>query len=159
MIPIINNTKRNVRLAQWDGKSTCNSKYVTTVLFILFTGMRFALMLMKTGLCHIPSRFEVAPCKETPVRIVFEPKSFVLQMHGEIRLSFNRIQFWNNTHTHTHTNIYVHICRQCILNINTNNHLITPMEKALLEMSVFCTQVGSCNVHYKLNPSSLLERT
>jgi hypothetical protein len=50
-------------------------------------------MQMKTGLCHILSRFEVAPCKDTPLRIVFETKSVVLQMHGEIRLSFNRIKF------------------------------------------------------------------
>jgi hypothetical protein len=58
--------------------------------------MRFALMQVKTGLCHILSRFEGAPCKGTPLRIVFEPKAFLLQMHGEIRLSFNRMQFWNN---------------------------------------------------------------
>jgi cytochrome P450 family 6 len=69
------------------------SQFLATVLFILFTGMRFALMQVKTGLCHILSRFEVAPCKETPVPIVFEPKSFLLQMHGEIRLSINRMQF------------------------------------------------------------------
>jgi len=55
--------------------------------------MRFALMQVKTGLCHILSRFEVAPCKETPVRIVYEKTSFVLQNNGEIRLSFNRMQF------------------------------------------------------------------
>jgi hypothetical protein len=59
--------------------------------FILCTGMRFGLMEVKTGLCHILSRFEVAPCKDTPVRIVFEPKSVVLQMHGKIRLTFNRM--------------------------------------------------------------------
>jgi len=53
--------------------------------------MRFGLMQVKTGLCHMLSRFEVAPCKETPVRIVFEKKSFLLRMHGEIRLSFNRM--------------------------------------------------------------------
>ena len=58
--------------------------------------MRFGLMPVKTGLCHILSRFEVAPCKEMPENIVYETKSFLLQMHGEIRLSFNRIQFWNN---------------------------------------------------------------
>jgi hypothetical protein len=52
----------------------------------------FGLMQVKTGLCHILSHFEVAPCKETPVRIVFEQKSYLLQMHGEIRLSFNRMQ-------------------------------------------------------------------
>jgi len=51
------------------------------------------MMEVKTGLCHILSRFEVAPCKETPVRIVYEKKSILLQMSGEFRLSFNRIQF------------------------------------------------------------------
>jgi len=61
--------------------------------FILFTGMRFAQMQVKTGLCHILSRFEVAPCKETPVPIVYETKSFILQIHGEFRLSFNKMQF------------------------------------------------------------------
>jgi len=61
--------------------------------FIIFTGMRFGLMQVKIGLCHILSRFEVAPCKQTPVRIVFNTKSFVLQTHGEILLSFNRVQF------------------------------------------------------------------
>jgi hypothetical protein len=75
--------------------------------FILFTEMRFALMQAKNGRCHILSRFEVAPCKDTPVRTVFEPKSFLLQMLGEIRMSFNRMQFWNNTHTHTHIYIYI----------------------------------------------------
>jgi hypothetical protein len=60
-------------------------------MFILFTGMRFGLMQMKTGLCHILSRFEVAPCKGTPVRVVFDPKATVLHMDGEIRLSFNRM--------------------------------------------------------------------
>jgi hypothetical protein len=54
--------------------------------------MRFALMQVKTGLCHILSRFEVAPCKDTPLRIVFDPKSFMLQMQGDISLAFNRIQ-------------------------------------------------------------------
>jgi hypothetical protein len=53
--------------------------------------MRFGLMQVKTGLCHILSRFEVAPCKGTPVRIVFDPKAFVLQMHGEIRLAFKAV--------------------------------------------------------------------
>jgi hypothetical protein len=69
------------------------SQFLTTVLFILFTGMRFGLMQVKTGLCHILSRYEVAPCKETPVRNVYETKSFLLQMSGEFRLSFNRKQF------------------------------------------------------------------
>jgi hypothetical protein len=54
--------------------------------------MRFGLMQVKAGLCHILSRFEVAPCKGTPVRVVFDPKAILLQMDGEIRLSFNRMQ-------------------------------------------------------------------
>jgi hypothetical protein len=65
--------------------------FLTTVRFILFTGMRFGLMQVKTGLCHILSRFEVASCKGTPVRVVFDTKSFALQMQGEIRLSFIRM--------------------------------------------------------------------
>jgi len=93
MIPIIHFIKFNGRLAQSDDKSTCISQFLTTDLFILFTGMRFALMQVKTGLCHILSRFEVAPCKETPVPIVYETTSFFLQMSGEFRLSFNRMKF------------------------------------------------------------------
>jgi len=50
-------------------------------------------MQVKTGLCHILSRFVVALCKERNVRAFFEPKSFLLQMNGEFRLSFNRVQF------------------------------------------------------------------
>jgi hypothetical protein len=65
-------------------------KFLTAARFIVFTGMRFGLMQVKAGLCHILSRFEVAPCKDTPVRVVFEPKSFFLHMKGEVRLSFNR---------------------------------------------------------------------
>jgi len=89
------------RQTWWYGESTRMSKFLTSDLLIIFTGMRFGLMEVKTGLCHILSRFEVAPCKDTPVRIVFEPKSFVLQMQGDIRLSFNRMQFWNNIYTCT----------------------------------------------------------
>jgi hypothetical protein len=55
--------------------------------------MRFALMQVKTGLCYILSRFEVAPCKETTVPVAFEPKSFLLQMQGEIQLTFKRMHF------------------------------------------------------------------
>jgi len=61
--------------------------------FILFAGKRFGLMQVKTGLCHILARFEVAPCKDTPVPIAFDTKSFLLKVHGEIRLSFKRMQF------------------------------------------------------------------
>jgi len=67
--------------------------FLTTILFFLVRGMRFGLMQVKTELCHILSHFEVALCKQTLVRIVFEPKAFLLQMHGEILLSLNRMQF------------------------------------------------------------------
>ena len=130
------------------------NKFLTAILFIIFTGMRFGLMQVKTGLCHILSRFEVATCKDTPVRIVYEKKSTILQMSGEFRLSFNRMQFWNNTHTHTRTHtstIYV--------KYRNNNFLITPLHNALLEMPVFSRLVGSCSVHYMLSTYWLLEPT
>jgi cytochrome P450 family 6 len=69
------------------------SSIQTTVLFILFTGMRFALMQVKTGLCHILSRFVVAPCQDTPVPVAFNTKAVVLEMHGNVRLSFKKMQF------------------------------------------------------------------
>jgi len=50
-------------------------------------------MQVETVLCHIMSGFEVAPCKERSVPIVFDTKSFILQIHGKIRLSFNKMQF------------------------------------------------------------------
>jgi hypothetical protein len=53
--------------------------------------MRFGLMQAKAGLIHILSRFEVAPCKDTPLTVVFDTKSFMLTMDGEILLSFKRI--------------------------------------------------------------------
>jgi hypothetical protein len=94
--PIINYIKSNGRLNQWVGKSVFNSKFLTTFNFILFTGLRFGLMQVKTGLCHILSRFEVAPCKDTPLRMVFNAKTVYLEKHGELSLSFNRIRFWHN---------------------------------------------------------------
>jgi hypothetical protein len=101
-------------------------KFLTAVRLVLFIGMRFALMQVKTGLCHILSRFEVAPCKDIPERIVFDPKFFMLQNYGEIRLSFNRIQFWNNTR------IYIYIDAKAILYIETSNCLINPTEPSPL---------------------------
>jgi hypothetical protein len=53
--------------------------------------MRFGLMQVKAGLCHILSRFEVEPCKETTVPIVYNPRSFLLQANREILLSFKKI--------------------------------------------------------------------
>jgi hypothetical protein len=55
--------------------------------------MRFGLMQVKAGLSHILSRFEVAPCKDTPLEIVFDPKAFLSKMEGEMPLSFKRIHF------------------------------------------------------------------
>jgi hypothetical protein len=75
------------------GKSNCIWKFLITDLLTLFTGMRLGLMQVKTGLCHILSLFEVAPCKDTPVSIVFDPKSFVLMTDGEVPLSFKRTKF------------------------------------------------------------------
>jgi len=66
------------------------SKFLTSDLLTIFTGMRFELMEVKTGLCHILSRFEVAPCKHTPVPIVFDPKNFFIIMDGDMLLSFKR---------------------------------------------------------------------
>jgi hypothetical protein len=53
--------------------------------------MRFALMQVKTGMIHILTRYEVTPCKDTPVPIVFDPKSFLLLPDGQLPLSFKRI--------------------------------------------------------------------
>jgi len=50
--------------------------------------MQFGLMQVKTGLYHILSRFEVAPCKETPLYIVLDTKAFIMTRDGEIPLSF-----------------------------------------------------------------------
>ena len=60
--------------------------------FYISTGMRFGLMQVKTGLCHILSRFEVAPHRNTPVPIAFDTKSFFLTVDEELPLIFNRIQ-------------------------------------------------------------------
>jgi hypothetical protein len=49
-------------------------------------------MMMKAGMCHILSRFEVAPCKDTNAPIAFNPRSFLLQANREILLSFKKIQ-------------------------------------------------------------------
>jgi hypothetical protein len=53
--------------------------------------MRFGLMQVKTGLVHMLSCYEVTPCKDTPVPVVFDPKSFLLLPEGELPLSFKRI--------------------------------------------------------------------
>jgi hypothetical protein len=54
--------------------------------------MRFGLMQVKTGLCHILSRFNVSPHRNTPVPVVFDAKAFNLTSGGEIPLNFIRLQ-------------------------------------------------------------------
>jgi hypothetical protein len=58
--------------------------------FPLFLGLRFGLMQIKTGLIQILSRYEVSPCKNTPVSLTFDPKTFLLSAIGDMTLSFNR---------------------------------------------------------------------
>jgi len=62
--------------------------FLTLDRLTLSTGMRFGQMQVKTGLCHILSRFEVAPCKDTPDCAVFDRKSLLLLTEGKISLSF-----------------------------------------------------------------------
>jgi len=66
--------------------------YFIPILFYISTGMRFALMQVKTGLCHILSRFEVAPQRNAPKLIAFDTKAFFLTVSGELPLSFKRVQ-------------------------------------------------------------------
>lgn len=54
-------------------------------------GMRFGYMQVKTGLAHILSRYEVTPCKDTPVPLLFDPKSFLVQPIADIHLGFKNI--------------------------------------------------------------------
>lgn len=54
-------------------------------------GMRFGLMNLKTGLIHIVSRYQVSPCKDTPVPIEFDQANILLQSKQEICLTFKRI--------------------------------------------------------------------
>jgi len=69
---------------------THTTAYFIPGLLYISTGMRFGLMQVKTGLCHILPHFEVAACKDMPVRIVFDTNSFLLTSKGEIPLSFKR---------------------------------------------------------------------
>jgi len=71
---------------------THTTAYFISGFFYIFTGKRFGRTQVKSGLCHILSQFEVAPCKDTPVRIVFDTKSFLLTLKGDIPLSFKRAQ-------------------------------------------------------------------
>lgn len=54
-------------------------------------GRRFAMMQIKTGLIRILSRFEVAPCKDTPIPLKLHPKPFLMQPLEEIPLALKKI--------------------------------------------------------------------
>ena len=71
-----------------------------TVFYFISTGMRFGLMQVKSGLCHILSRFEVDPHRNTPVPIAHDAKAFLLTVGGELPLMFKRIQLWHYIHVH-----------------------------------------------------------
>jgi hypothetical protein len=53
--------------------------------------MRFGLMQAKAGLCHILSRYEVVPCKDTPLTATYDKRAFILKMEKKTMLSFKRI--------------------------------------------------------------------
>lgn len=54
-------------------------------------GMRFGLMQIKAGLSHILSQYEVTPCKDTPMPLVFDDNSVLLYTKTEVILSFKKI--------------------------------------------------------------------
>ena len=64
-------------------------KYLDSDWFV--SGMRFGLMQVKTGLSHILSRYEVTPCKDTPVPLVFDDNSVLLHTKTEVILSFKKM--------------------------------------------------------------------
>jgi hypothetical protein len=49
------------------------------------------MMQIKTGLVYVLSRFEVAPCKDTPIPIKLHPKSFLIQPQVDIHLAIKKI--------------------------------------------------------------------
>ncbi|PSN51922.1 Cytochrome P450 6k1 [Blattella germanica] len=55
-------------------------------------GSRFAFMQTKSGLIHILSRYEVSPCKDTPIPLILDKRSFLLSTTTGIPLTFKRIQ-------------------------------------------------------------------
>ena len=48
-------------------------------------------MQVKTGLTHILSRYEVTPCKDTLVPLVFDDNSVLLHTKTEVILSFKKM--------------------------------------------------------------------
>ncbi|KAJ4429422.1 hypothetical protein ANN_21591 [Periplaneta americana] len=53
-------------------------------------GKRFGSMQVKTGLVHILSKYEVAPCKDTPIPLILDPKVFTLATKDKIPMTFIR---------------------------------------------------------------------
>ena len=54
-------------------------------------GMRFGLMQVKTGLVHVLSRYEVAPCKDTPIPMEYDTRSFLISSVGDVPLHFKKL--------------------------------------------------------------------
>jgi hypothetical protein len=48
------------------------------------------MMQIKTGMVHILSNFELAPCKDTPVPIKLHPKPFLIQPLKEFSLALKK---------------------------------------------------------------------
>jgi hypothetical protein len=67
-----------------DGKNVSIYDFFIYDLIIITIGMRIANLLVKTS-------FLVAPCKDTPLPIVFDKKFVTLIRHGEILLFFTGI--------------------------------------------------------------------
>lgn len=65
---------------------------ISIVSVINKTGMRFAIMEIKTGLAEIISKFEVKVCEETQNPIKIRPRAFLLLPTESIRLSLNVIE-------------------------------------------------------------------
>ncbi|KAJ4429424.1 hypothetical protein ANN_21593 [Periplaneta americana] len=53
-------------------------------------GKRFGLMQVKTGLVHILSKYEVAPCKDTPIPLILDRRAFSLSPKEKIPMTFIR---------------------------------------------------------------------
>ncbi|XP_069690203.1 cytochrome P450 6j1-like [Periplaneta americana] len=55
-------------------------------------GMRFGLMSAKSGLIHILSHYELTPCEDTPLPLVFDSKAYLLSAVGALPLTFKKIK-------------------------------------------------------------------
>lgn len=55
-------------------------------------GMRLGLLMVKSALAHVLSHYEVTPCKDTPIPLLFDPRPFLLAVEGDIPLLFNSIK-------------------------------------------------------------------